>query len=113
MLVRFRTLLDGLHVDSKRMQENLDATRGLVFSQAVLLALVEDGFSRDDAYRIVQDASQTAWEQSRALREVLGADKRVSITTTVLDSCFSTERFLARSAVMFERLSALALYQAP
>jgi adenylosuccinate lyase len=109
MLVRFRALMEGLLVDSKRMQENLDATRGLVFSQAVLLALVEGGLSRDDAYRIVQDDSQTAWEQHRPLRDVLEADERVAFSATVLDGCFSTERFLARSAAVFERLSDLAL----
>ena len=109
MLERFRTLLDGLVVDSKRMTDNLDATLGLVFSQAVLLALVEGGLSRDDAYRIVQEDSQEAWGQRQALRKVLEADERVALTTSVLDACFSTERFLARSAVVFERLSALTI----
>jgi adenylosuccinate lyase len=109
MLVRFRTLLDGLHVDSKRMQENLDATLGLVFSQAVLLALVEGGLPRDNAYRIVQEDSQRAWNERRALRQVLEADDRVALTASVLDGCFSTERFLARSAVVFDRLRAIAL----
>jgi adenylosuccinate lyase len=109
MLVRFRALLDGLMVDSKRMQENLEATLGLVFSQAVLLALVEGGLSREDAYRIVQDASQTAWQQRRPLRQVLEADDRVDVTAAVLDECFSTERFLARSAVVFDRLTGLTL----
>jgi adenylosuccinate lyase len=109
MLVRFRTLLDGLLVDARRMKENLDATLGLVFSQAVLLALVEGGLSREDAYRIVQEDSQRAWERHQALREVLEADERVALTASVLDGCFSTERFLARSAVVFERLSAMTL----
>ena len=54
MLAKFTDLLSGLVVDSERMQTNLDQTRGLVFSQAVLLALVESGTTRDDAYRIVQ-----------------------------------------------------------
>lgn len=109
MLVRFRTLVDGLLVDSRRMQENLDATLGLVFSQAVLLALVEGGLSRDDAYRIVQEDSQRAWEEHRALRQVLEADERIALTPSVLDGCFSTERFLARSAVVFDRLGAITL----
>ena len=109
MLVRFRSLMEGLLVDSMRMQENLDATHGLVFSQAVLLALVEGGLSRDDAYRIVQEDSQTAWEQRRSLRDVLEADERVAFTATVLDGLFNTDRFLATSAVVFDRLSELAL----
>ena len=109
MLVRFRALLEGLLVDVRRMQDNLDATLGLVFSQAVLLALVDRGLSREDAYRIVQEDSQAASEQRLALREVLEADDRVMLKAAVLDDCFSTDRFLARSAAVFERLSAVAL----
>ena len=53
-LARFTRVVDGLAIDSAQMQANLDATRGLVFSQAVLLALVERGHTRDEAYQIVQ-----------------------------------------------------------
>ena len=54
MAVRFRSIVEGLVVHPERMRANLDASHGLVFSQAVLLALVETGMTRDDAYRIVQ-----------------------------------------------------------
>ena len=62
MLAKFTDLLSGLVVDNERMQTNLDQTRGLVFSQAVLLALVESGTTRDDAYRIVQRNALKSWD---------------------------------------------------
>ena len=54
VLVKFRSIVEGMHVYPERMLENLDASYGLVFSQPVLLALVESGMTRDDAYRAVQ-----------------------------------------------------------
>lgn len=68
---RLARLLRGLQVFPERMQQNLDSTRGLVFSQPALLALVEAGRSRDDAYRIVQDAASKAWSQGLTLRSLL------------------------------------------
>jgi adenylosuccinate lyase len=62
-------LVDGLVVHADRMRANLDATRGLVFSQTLLLALVASGMLRDEAYRLVQRASRTAWENQVQLRD--------------------------------------------
>ena len=56
MLVKFTGLVDNLVVDAERMKANLESANGLVFSQAVLLALVEAGLTRDEAYRLVQRA---------------------------------------------------------
>ena len=61
----------------ERMLRNLDASFGLVFSQPVLLALVEAGASRDDAYRIVQRNAMRAWQEERSFRELLAADPDV------------------------------------
>jgi adenylosuccinate lyase len=63
-----------LRVDPARMRENLGLTRGALFSQRILLALVEDGMSRDEAYRIVQSAAQRAWDERTPLRELLAAE---------------------------------------
>jgi adenylosuccinate lyase len=63
-------MLDGLVVYPERMQRNLDSTGGLVFSQSLLLELVRAGLERDPAYRLVQDASRSAWESGRPLRDV-------------------------------------------
>jgi adenylosuccinate lyase len=62
----------GMVVHADRMRENLDLTYGALFSQRVLLALVASGMSRDDAYRVVQDAAQRAWDERTPLRGLLG-----------------------------------------
>src|SRR5436305_588042 len=67
-------LIEGLVVDAERMRSNLELTHGALFSQRVLLALVEAGASRDDAYRIVQRLAEQAIEQGRPMRELLAAD---------------------------------------
>jgi len=63
----------GLVVHPDRMRANLDLTHGALFSQRVLLALVERGYSRDEAYRIVQEDAQRAWDSGTHLRELLAA----------------------------------------
>ena len=107
-LDRMTTLIDGLVVDAQRMAENLDATRGLVFSQAVLLALVEDQhMSRDDAYRIVQRNALAAWDEGGHLRDRLVADQAVGLTPQRIDECFDLDRLLGNVAVVFDRLDRL------
>lgn len=77
MLVRSRKLIEGLRVKEKRVKENLQHTRGLVYSGAVLLALVEAGLARDAAYRLVQKHALEAWKGGDALKERLLADPDV------------------------------------
>jgi adenylosuccinate lyase len=67
-------LIEGMVIDVERMRSNLELTHGALFSQRVLLALVEAGASRDDAYRIVQRLARAAIEQRRPMRELLAAD---------------------------------------
>jgi adenylosuccinate lyase len=71
---RALALVQGMVVDTARMRENLDLTRGALFSQRVLLALVQTGMTRDDAYRVVQRLAQQAIDQRTPLRELLAAD---------------------------------------
>jgi adenylosuccinate lyase len=98
-------LIDNLVVDTDRMLRNLDATRGLVFSQAVLLALIEEhGLTRDAAYRIVQRNAMRAWDEGVPLRELLADDGEAALQPDVLDRCFSAEYFLRNSGVVFDRL---------
>jgi adenylosuccinate lyase len=96
MMVQMRRLIDNLTVYPERMLENLDASYRLVFSQPVLLALVEAGLSRDDAYRIVQRNAMSAWELRRDFRSVLEADPDVTqqLDATRLDACFDLTRSL-------------------
>jgi adenylosuccinate lyase len=109
MLVKFAGLVETLEVEDGRMLANLQATRGLVFSQAVLLALVENGLSRDDAYRIVQRNALAAWDGGEQLLDLLKNDPDVTIAGEELTALFSVERFLANSAIVFERLEALEI----
>ena len=109
MLHRFRGLVEGLVVDRDRMLANLAATRGLACSQAVLLALVEAGSARHDAYRVVQDNAMKAWEGGGHLRDLLAADPRVTVSSSQLDACFDPARFLANTGVVFDRLSSLEI----
>ncbi len=108
-LVRMTKLIDNLVVNSARMRENLDSTNGLVFSQAVLLALVEAGLSRDEAYRIVQRNAMVAWESGIHLKDLLDKDPDVTIDQDVLEESFTPERFLRNADVVFTRLSKAGL----
>lgn len=107
MLVKFKGLVDDLVVDQERMMANLESTNGLVFSQAVLLALVETGMTRDEAYQIVQRNAMEAWEDKGHLRDLLRADPEASLDDSQLDSCFSLEHISETSAPVFERLQEL------
>ncbi len=107
VLNRMRKLLLGLQVFPQRMVANLEASLGLVFSQPVLLALVQSGLSRDDAYRIVQDNAMRAWDQGIAFRELLELDSRVAIDAAVLDAAFDVHRSLRHVDRVFEALDRL------
>jgi adenylosuccinate lyase len=96
----------GLVVDGQRMRANLEITHGALFSQRVLLALVERGLGRDEAYRIVQETAQRAWDQGVALRELLAADERVRGLD--LDALFDYGFFTRHAADIVARLDGLA-----
>lgn len=106
VLVRLASVVENLRVDAVRMRENLDSSYGLVFSQPVLLALVEAGLSRDEAYRIVQRDAVATWESRRPFRDVLGDDPEVAelLDGGALDACFSLHRALEGTARVFEAL---------
>ena len=104
LLVKMRDVVDGMQVHPERMLENLERSYGLVFSQPVLLALVESGLSRDDAYRIVQESARAAWAERRPLRAVLEADERVGLSSAELDDAFSIERSLRNVGRVFNAL---------
>ena len=104
MIVKFTGLVRDLVVDDTRMMANLESTRGLVFSQAVLLALIDSGLGRDDAYRIVQTAAMRAWDGEGDLHSLLTADASFPLDDAALDRCFSLERILETSAPVFDRL---------
>ncbi|HUC36337.1 MAG TPA: adenylosuccinate lyase [Acidimicrobiales bacterium] len=96
VLHRCASLVDGLVVDRARMLENLEqGSRGLVFSQAVLLALVSGGLERDSAYRLVQRASRRAVEEDLHLRDALGRDEEITLDPGALEEAFDLGRSLS------------------
>jgi adenylosuccinate lyase len=109
MTGRFRGIVEGLIVHTDRMRENLDASYGLVFSEAVLLALVEAGLERDDAYRLVQRAATRTWEERRRFRAVLADDAEITghLSAARLDECFDLNRAVAHAARAVDALEAV------
>ena len=109
MTGRFRAIADGMIVDADRMRVNLDASHGLVFSEAVLLALVEAGLARDDAYRLVQHAATRTWEQRRPFHDVLTEDVEITahLSAARLDDCFDLQRAVAHAARAVDALDAV------
>ena len=71
-------VMEGLRVYPERMKQNMELTRGLMFSQRVMLALIERGLSRDNAYEIVQRNSMRTWDEDRDFRELIEADPEVT-----------------------------------
>jgi adenylosuccinate lyase len=105
---RLRRLLEGLQVSPERMKQNLYSSHGLGFSQPVLLALVQSGLTRDEAYRIVQEAAAISWERSQDFRSVLEADSRLErVERKVLDEAFDLKRSLVHIGQVFSALDAL------
>ena len=105
MMRRLRQLLAGLIVMPERMQANLDASYGLVFSQPVLLSLVQGGKTRDEAYRIVQRNAMQAWDEGTAFRTLLEAD--ADVDNAVLDDAFDLRRSLSNLGRVFDQLDAI------
>ncbi|MBT7431101.1 MAG: adenylosuccinate lyase [Ilumatobacter sp.] len=105
MMRRLRRLLAGLVVMPERMQANLDASYGLVFSQPVLLSLVQGGKTRDEAYRIVQRNAMQAWDEGTDFRALLEADSDVD--NAVLDDAFDLRRSLSNLGRVFDQLDAI------
>jgi adenylosuccinate lyase len=108
-LVKFTEIIDRIRVYPERVLRNLDASYGLVFSQPVLLALVEAGMTRDDAYRVVQRNAMHAWQEEQAFRELLRNDTEVTsvLDEARIDACFDLKRALANTSRVFDALDAL------
>jgi adenylosuccinate lyase len=106
MLRKATALATGLVLYPERALENLTVTSlGLVFSQSVLLALVESGMSRDDAYRIVQSCARRALEERRNFREVVESDDAVTLSNDALEKAFDAQRLLHHRRRFLDALS--------
>lgn len=107
MVQRLTRLVSHWEVDVERMRHNLDLTNGAIYSQSVLLALVEAGMSRDTAYRIVQEATRRAYDTRTHLQEVLKALPEVGAVLDAkrLTSAFDTQRVLRHAGRAVDALS--------
>jgi adenylosuccinate lyase len=92
------------------MRENLDLTRGLLFSQRILLALIGKGLKREDAYKIVQRNAMESWRSKTPLRDLLQADEAAAalLGPAELDSLFDYSYYLRNVGATFERLGLVA-----
>ncbi len=106
MLARFTGLMDKLVVYPERMLANLNMTNGVIFSQMVLLALIEKGTSREDAYAVVQKNAMASWQEGIAFRKLLEQDEIVQkhLEARELDAIFNVNNFLRHLDLSFERV---------
>ena len=103
MLDRFAWLVDGLVVRTERMRRNLEASHYLFFSQRVLLALVESGLERDEAYRLVQRDAMRAWDEELDFRELVRGDDEIA-SRVDLDAVFDLDAYTKHVDTVFNRL---------
>ncbi len=109
MLAEATALVDGMVVNPERMLENLELSYGLLFSQNLLLKLIDAGMQRDEAYRVVQEASRVAWENQVHLRSVLSQTPEVTsrMRATQIDDVFDEERYLEHVDQAIDRLKTI------
>ncbi len=106
MLYKAMNLIDGLVVYPERMLENLNATRGLIFSGQLLLALTNKGVSRETAYDWVQRNAMQVWDEEKDFQTLVKADKeiRTQLSTAEIERVFSVEHYLRNVDAIFERV---------
>lgn len=107
ILNKFAKIMDGLVVYPKNMKKNLEKTRGLIFSQRVLLALIQKGVSREEAYQLVQHNAMKSWREGSDFQELLVEDKRVRehLSPGEINECFDLQYYLRNVGVIFKRLT--------
>jgi adenylosuccinate lyase len=97
-------IVRGLEIHAARMRENLELTHGALFSQRLLLALIEQGATRDEAYRVAQELAQRAWDERTPLRALVEADPRCA--TLDAGAVFDESHYTRHAAAIVGRLPA-------
>jgi adenylosuccinate lyase len=105
MLHRYAGLVDGLVVYPERMRENLESSRGLVFSGTLLLLLAEKGLTREDAYALVQGHAMDTWEKGGQFRDRILADADVArvLSKEEIENAFDLDEALRNVDAIFAR----------
>jgi adenylosuccinate lyase len=106
MLSIFTSIMKGLKVYPENMRRNVELTQGVIFSQRVLLALIDKGLPREKAYKMVQDSAMKAWEKKKSFPSLLGADRRITarLSKKELNSLFDYDYYLKHVDDVFKRL---------
>ncbi len=106
VLSMFTSIMKGLRVYPENMRHNIELTHGVIFSQRVLLALIDKGLIREDAYKIVQDNAMKAWEKGRSFLSLLEVDRRVAdhLSKKELNSLFDYGYYTSHVDDIFRRL---------
>ncbi len=106
MLQKLTGVIKGLQVYPENMQDNLDKSQGLVFSQRVLLTLVGKGLSREEAYLLVQRNAMESWKEKRSFKDLLLNDEEVKgcLSEKEIDSCFEVAHYLENIDKIFARV---------
>ncbi|MFC4182917.1 adenylosuccinate lyase [Saccharococcus thermophilus] len=106
MLNRFANIVKNLKVYPENMKKNMDRTLGLIYSQRVLLSLIDTGMTREEAYDLVQPKAMEAWEKQVPFRSLIEADERITsrLTKEQIDDCFDYRYHLKHVDTIFARL---------
>jgi adenylosuccinate lyase len=115
MLDRFTWLVEGLVIRPERMRRNLEASHGLFFSQRLLLALIDSGLERPEAYELVQRTAMKAWEEEQDFAELVRGDREIvsRLDASALDDVFDLAAYTRHVDVVFDRLQALTRREEP
>ncbi|SDO55963.1 adenylosuccinate lyase [Alkalicoccus daliensis] len=106
MLNRFGNIVKNLTVFPENMKRNMSRTYGLIYSQRVLLSLIDKGMAREEAYDLVQPKAMQAWEEAKQFRELVEADNAITdkLSSAELDDCFDYRHHLKHVDMIFDRL---------
>ncbi|EQB36992.1 MULTISPECIES: adenylosuccinate lyase [Virgibacillus] len=106
MLNRFANIIKNLTVFPENMKKNIDKTYGVIFSQRVLLALIDKGMVREEAYDIVQPKAMQAWESGTHFKQLVEADEQITsqLSPAEIEDCFDYTYHLKNVDVIFDRI---------
>ena len=106
ILAETTDMIKSWKVNTEKMEENVNLTRGLVFSQSVLLALTKKDITREQAFQLVQTNSMTAWNEGRNFKELIRSDEKIRkiLTEKEIDACFSLDPYLSKIDYIFEKV---------
>ncbi len=106
MLYRLKSLLENLQVYPNNMKKNMDITNGLIFSEKVLLKLVDKGITREKAYGLVQRNALKCWQRKTAYKDILISDTELTkyLSSDEIQSCFDLKNEFKNIDLIYKRV---------